>query len=148
MENNMQVMVVEIDENSEVMQDLRRYPAYSSHSMHYGMYFIKDGKIIGKGIVNSHYDYMVSVRPDMKDATTAEAFKDDPVVKEVKEYATFKFHEITGDYCPTYRDEPFTRGEGLSVVDALEFDLGITSKLRYGNIEGFGAKRVKDNSNG
>lgn len=140
----MQVLVVEVDMNSERMRDLTRYPAYASTSMHHGMYFIKDNKIVGKAVVNSTYNNLVRVRIDSSDPATVEFFKDDELVKEIGEYATFRFEMITGTYAGTHPDEPADRGEGLSVVDAFEFDLGIASRLRYGEIEGFGGRKKKN----
>lgn len=144
-DQKMQVLVIEIDENSERMMDLRRYPAIESGSMHYGVYFIKDNKVVGLGKISSRYDYLVRVIPDWSDAETASYFAEDSMAKKagesMRDYISFRFEEITGDYAGTYPDEPIDRGEGLRVVDRMSFDLGFASKLRFGEVEGFGRGR-------
>lgn len=135
--SDMKVLVVEVDENSETMLDLRRYPAVSSSSIHSNVFYIKDDKIVGEGKICSFYGADVRVTPLWEDATTAEFFKDAELA-HLGTHMTHRFDMITGDYVGTYPDEPASHGEGIRIVDKFEFQLGIASPLRYGKIEGYG----------
>lgn len=143
----MQVTMIEINMNSERMRDLIRYPAVSSHTFQNEVYFLKNGKIVGHGVVHSSYNGAFRVGVDKTHQETVDFFKDDVPFQTLGEHASWRFDDVTGEYIGTYTDEDANRGEGLSIVDRWEFDYGYHSKLRYGDIPGFGAKRNEEVNN-
>lgn len=124
--------------SKEQIDDFCKYPAVPSSSPNPEVYFLKDDKVIGKGIIGSRYMGHITVYLD-RNPETLEYFKDDWAVAGLGKDAPFRFHGAMGTPLPAFVDEPEGRLEGISVVDCFEFDFGYCSK-RYEHIEGFGAK--------
>ena len=104
--------------------------------------FIKDNKIVGKGISQMAMDGIVGVC--VVDDAAKEFFKDDYAVKILGWKSTF-FHYFTHDGTPAmwYEDEPDGRHLGTRVVDEFSFRWGMVPES-FKDVDGHRSAIVMD----
>lgn len=105
------------------------------------VYVIKNNEILCTARIGSSYNGHVRIYLNSPEAF--EIFKDVEVFKVLGKDGSLPFNQVTGwfEMCMT-RDDDDEFCLDLTIVDKLYFDLGISSKMRFGHIPGFGEGRT------